>query len=476
MQTSLYNCEDNEIKKLIVEKKINLAVVGIGTIGLAEAIFFSSKGFNVIGLDVNNERVKQINEATCVCEYPELLKDVVKKGNLKATTNPSEALKNADFIIVCVPTPVDQNKKLKYDYIFKAAENIGKNMKNGCIVVFESSVSPGSTIKFKEKIESFSNFKAGKDFGLAYVPERYNPALPTEIHEKIIHEKNMLKNKTNPDVPKYTLDKINRVVGAIDNKTLFATKLLYEQMLNAQIYPVSSIETAEAVKITENIFRDVNIALVNELSKIYSKLKLDTFEIIEAAKTKQFAFLPHYPGVGVGGECIPVDTWYLIEEAEKINCETKIMKTSREVNDSMPLFTISILEKALDKAKLKIRGSTIGILGLSYKANVADIRVSPSSDLIKILQERGAEVKVCDPIVEKVGIKTIKLCSIEETVANSDALILATDHDIFLSIKPEYLKKNMRKTIVIDGRNFFDFKKFEKLGFIIMGIGKPMGE
>jgi UDP-N-acetyl-D-mannosaminuronate dehydrogenase len=476
MQKTIYHSNEIEIEKIIKNRKVRLCVIGVGTIGLAEAIFFATKEFQVVGLDVNSERVKEINNGTCICEYPDLLKRIVKNGKLKATTESKDALKDADFILVCVPTPVDKDKKLNYEYVFRAAESIGKNMKRGSIVVFESSVSPGSTMKFKERIESFCNFKAKKDFGLAYVPERYNPALPIETHEKIIHGKNTGEHKTPSAVPKYTIDKINRIVGAIDKKSLFATKILYEQMLNAEINTVSSIESAEAVKLTENIFRDVNIALVNELSKIFSKLRLDSFEIIDAAKTKQFAFLPHYPGVGVGGECIPVDTWYLIEQAEKLKCDTKIMRTSREVNDSMPGYTVEILTKAFNKLGLKINNSKIGLLGLAYKANIADVRVSPSFDLIKILEEKGGEVKVCDPIVENAKIKTIKLYSIRDTLRDADALLLATDHDIFLSIKPEWLKKIMKNHVIIDGRNFFDSKKFINKGFTFMGIGKPLGE
>jgi len=469
MNNNIYNCLDYETK--IKRKETQICIIGMGTIGLAEAIFFAYSGFQVIGYDINNQRVKQIINSSCLCEYPLMLKNVIDNGSLRATTNSKLAIQNSDFIIICVPTPVDEKKQIDLSYVFDAAKSIGNNIQKGAILIFESSVSPGSTMAFCNKIEEYTELKHGSDFGLAYVPERYNPILPSEVHEKISYT--TLKNNISTDY-KYTIDKINRVIGAIDDRSLSATMLLYKQMLKANIYPVSSIETAEAVKLTENIFRDVNIALVNELSQIYSKIGLDTFEIIDAAKTKQFAFLPHYPGIGVGGECIPIDTWYLIEKAEKIGCEANLMRISREINDSMPFYTVKLVENIFNIINLKLEDATVGILGLAYKPNIADIRVSPSFEIIHQFDNLGIKYKVCDPLVKKAGIRTIPLYDIENTVRNTDALILTTAHDIFKFIKPKWLKNKVKTRLLIDGRNFFNQEDFEKEDFIYIGIGKDI--
>lgn len=450
----------------IQERKARCCVIGVGTIGLPLATFLAKEGFAVAGLDKKPERVEEINSGTCVFEYTKLLKETVENKMLHATLNASE-IKNSDIIFTCVPTPVDHEKNMSTKFLLEAAESIGKNISGGELLIFESSVSVGTTAQMGKLIEERTGLKIGKDIGLAYCPERYNPTMPFEKIPLVCYNSEIHREES------YTLDRVSRVVGGADGKSLALAKEIYSQIIKEKITPMSSIEAAEAVKLTENIFRDTNIALVNELSKIYSKLGLSTFEVVNGAKTKPFAFLPHYPSTGVGGECIPVDTWYLIKQAESLGCNTHIMRASRAVNDSMPFETIGLLEKALSEAGKRMEGSRICILGLAYKANINDTRLSPSFVLNEELQRKGAKVFVCDPVVGQ-NLPQINFIPLENAFDGMDAVILSTDHSIFRSADIEEIKEKMNKNpVLIDGRNFYDGKKAESFGFVYKGIGKP---
>jgi nucleotide sugar dehydrogenase len=333
------------------------------------------------------------------------------------------------------------------------------------MVIFESSVAIGTTKQVSKNIEEITELRFGKELGLAYCPERYNPTP-------------MKKDKQDPEFntqsrgESFSVDKISRVVGGIDEKSTKIAKLFYSEFISTKVSELSSIEAAEATKLLENIFRDVNIALVNELAKIFPKFGLDVFEIINAAKTKPFAYMPHYPGAGVGGECIPVDTWYLISQAEKLGVDLKLMKTARMVNDSMPEHMIELLEKELKKINKKIDSSKITVLGLCYKKNIPDIRLSPTFPLLEKLTTKNAETIICDPVYE--GIKSpINLTPITEAFKNSDAIILMTDHNDFKKIDFIKIKNQMKSHIIIDGRNLFKNKKLEELGFVYKVVGKP---
>jgi UDP-N-acetyl-D-glucosamine dehydrogenase len=277
---------------------------------------------------------------------------------------------DSDILVACVSTTITKEKEPDLSKLIKLVDLLENNMKKGLLLVIESTVPIGTCRKIGLSIEEKSGFRVGEDFGISHVPERYNPILPKEKHARIVFEEEIRDH--------FSLDKIPRVVGASDKKSLDLTVKFYSSFIKAKIIPVSSLEVAEAVKITENVFRDVNIALVNELSKIYSALGLDTFEIISGASSKPFAFLPHFPSLGVGGECIPVIPWFLIKQAEKMGLNTKILKIAREINDSMPFCVVDLLQKALEANGRKIAGSNIVILGLAYKANSGDIRLSPS--------------------------------------------------------------------------------------------------
>jgi len=461
----LYLQEINQIVKRVNDKNITVCVVGVGTIGLPLATFLADKGFSVKGLDVSEKRVEQINSGTVIYEYQDLLKKVTNKGNLKATTNPEKALQDVEAIFICVPTPLNTKNEMDISNLKDVSKKISPHLKKGMMLIFESSVAIGTTKQVSKNIEGMTELRFGKELGLAYCPERYNPTP-------------MKKDKQDPEFntqsrgESFSVDKISRVVGGIDEKSTKIAKLFYSEFISTEVSELSSIEAAEATKLLENIFRDVNIALVNELAKIFPKFGLDVFEIINAAKTKPFAYMPHYPGAGVGGECIPVDTWYLISQAEKLGIDSKLMKTARMVNDSMPEYVIELLEEELKKIDRKIDSSKVTVLGLCYKKNIPDIRLSPTFPLLEKLATKNVETIICDPVYE--GIKSpINLTPISEAFKDSDVIILMTDHDDFKKIDFGKIKNEMKSHIIIDGRNLFKDKKLKELGFAYRVVGKP---
>lgn len=449
----------------ISNKDIQICVIGVGTIGLPLATFLAKSGFSVKGLDINEQRVSDINSGNIIYEYQDDLKNLVNEKKLSATTNVNDALENAEIVFVCVPTPLNEKNEMDISNLTQVADKIKDHLKKGMFLIFESSVAIGTTAKIADYLENLTNLKFGADLGLAYCPERYNPTP-------------MRKTKHDPAFNSFSkgitfsLDKISRIVGGIDKKSTELAQAVYSEFITSGVSTVSSIETAEATKLVENIFRDVNIALVNEFAKIFPKFNLDIFEIINSAKTKPFAFMPHYPGAGVGGECIPVDTWYLISQAEKLGINSELMKIARQVNDSMPNFMVELLETELIKINKKINSSNIVILGLCYKKNIPDIRLSPALEVISILKEKNANIKVCDPVFDSIT-STAELIPLDQVFKEADAILLVTDHDIFETINFSDIKNQIRTPLVIDGRNFFSKKKLEELGFTYCAIGKP---
>ena len=455
----------NSIRR-IQEMDVRVCVIGVGTIGLPLATFLAKVGFQVTGLDIDQKRIDEINSAKVVYEYTDILDDVVLKSKkLRATIEPKEALDNAEIIFVCVPTPLNIKKEMDNSNLLDVSNRISPYLTKGMILIFESSVAIGSTREISKTIESLCNLKFGIDLGLAYCPERYNPT-PMKKYTKDVDHTISAKGES------FTVDKISRVVGGIDEKSTKITKTIYSQFIKTDVLELSSIETAEATKLLENIFRDVNIALVNELAKIYPKFGLNIYEIINAATSKPFAFMPHYPGAGVGGECIPVDTWYLISQAEKLGMDTRILNSARQINDSMPTHMITLLENELHKHGKELSSAKISILGLCYKKNVPDIRLSPTLSIIEQLKEKKVNFLVCDPVYEKVD-SSIKLTPLSNVFNDSDAILFVTDHDIFTTLDFSKIKDEMKTPLVIDGRNFFNAEKLISLGFYYRAIGKP---
>ncbi|MDP7282196.1 MAG: nucleotide sugar dehydrogenase [Candidatus Undinarchaeales archaeon] len=417
-----------------------VCVVGLGYVGLPLACLCAKKGHGVAGLDIDSEKIEQINNGTSPINDSALVTAVKEvQGKLKATTDAS-VVKEAEIIIVCVPTPVDENKHPNLEPLKKAVKTISENLQNGQVIVVESTIFPGTTEDILKPILEESGLKAGTDFFVAHCPERIDPG-----------------NK------KWTLENIPRVLGAGSEQGAEKAKQFYESILTSPVNVLSTLKSAEAVKVVENTFRDINIAYVNELAKSFDKAGIDVVEVIEGAAIKPFAFMAHYPGCGVGGHCIPVDPYYLIDKAEQDGFKHTFLKMAREINNSMPQYTIDLLENLAGD----LSGAKVGVLGLAYKPDVDDVRESPSLDIIKILKQKNAEVTVFDPnIPEKSDAG-----SLDEVLEKVDYVVVATAHKEFKAISAEQLKNAGIKAIV-DGRNCLDKKSIESAGVKYKGIGQ----
>jgi nucleotide sugar dehydrogenase len=446
--------DEMTFRKRIEERGLSICTVGLGTIGLPVSVLFAKNGFKVTGYDVDDERVVMINRGEVTFEYTAWLRESIKKRTFEATTDPAKGLRHAEITIVCVPTPTTSKKEMDESHLASATGAISQNMQRGSVTVFESSLAPGTAKKLGELMREQSGLVPGIDFGLACCPERYSPSLPVETHPQTLYEENSAYS------PRLTLDRIPRIVGGIDPKSARIARVLYESVIAAGVLEVSSLEVAEAAKAVENTYRDVNIALANELAKVLPLIGVDALEAINAAKTKPFAFMAHYPGPGVGGECIPVVPWFLIKAAESHGVDARLMKAAREINDSMPAYVVDTLAQMLTRAGRSLAGSTIGILGIAYKKNASDTRLSPALEVLHMLESQGAFVRCSDPLVES-NRDDLDLYAPEAVCGGADAVLILADHDIFRGIELGLLKSKMRTPIIIDCRNLY------------AGIGKP---
>ncbi len=422
-------------------KKQTVAVLGLGYVGLPLAVRARERGYNVIGIELDKKKVELINKQVSPIEEEYLYKNL-PKFPIKATTDAKE-IKKADIILICVPTPVDEFYTPNLMPVKGACEMIAQNFKKGSLVVLESTVNPGVSEEIVRPIFEKYNYKVGKDIFIAHCPERIDPG-------------NTKWNVTN----------LPRVVGAFTKKGTQKAVDFYESIIDAEIKPMKHIREAEACKVVENSFRDVNIAFVNELAKSFDKMNIDIKNVIEGASTK-FSFMPHYPGRGIGGHCIPVDPYYLIERAKQAGFDHKFLRTSRAINNSMPAYTVELLQDKLNDIKMPLNGTNVGILGISYKANVDDDRESPYYTIVTELQKHGAKIHSFDPhIKEKSSVKTLTTL-----LKKSDAIIFVTNHKEFDVINGKLLKKNGIK-VIIDGMNSLDKEDIEKHNVIYKGIGR----
>ena len=419
-----------------------VAVIGLGYVGLPLAVRAKEKNYNVIGIEKDEEKVSLINKGISPIEEEYLYKNL-PKFPIKATINEKE-IKKADIVLICVPTPVDAMHKPNLNSVKGACEMVARNMKKGALVVLESTVNPGVSEDVVKPIFVKAGFKVGKDVFIAHCPERINPGDP-------------VWNVTN----------IPRVVGAFTAKGLEIAIEFYNSIVDGEIRAMKHIREAEACKVVENSFRDINIAFVNELAKSFDVLGIDVKDVIDGAATKPFAFMPHYPSCGIGGHCIPVDPYYLIEKAKQAGFDHKFLRTSRNINNSMPQYTVEKLQNALNDLKRPLNGTNVGVLGIAYKANVDDDRESPYYDIVKILEKFGAIVHSFDPhLKKKSSCKTMK-----SFLKKSEAIILITNHKEFEVIDGKLLKENGIK-VIVDGKNTLNKEAIEKNDILYRGIGR----
>ncbi|MEK7649371.1 MAG: nucleotide sugar dehydrogenase [Patescibacteria group bacterium] len=431
-----------EAKKTLPDKE-KIAVVGLGYVGLPLVLLAARKGYEVFGIDVSQQKIELLKQKKSPIQ-DEAIEQALQEVSFTPTHDFS-VVKDCGIVIICVPTPVYENHMPNLEPVENAVRSIAPYLQKDTLVILESTVNPGvSESVVLPILESISGMECGKDFSLAHCPERINPG------DK-----------------KWNVENIPRVVGSFDEAGLKKAVAFYESILTGTVKPMGNLKEAEAVKVVENSFRDINIAFVNELARSFSRLGIDVVNVIDGAATKPFAFMPHYPGCGVGGHCIPVDPYYLIEYAKKNGFDHDFLALARRINNGMPHFAVEQLIAGLNEKKIAINGSRIAVLGLSYKADIDDCRESPSFEIIKILKEFGAEVVAYDPFVlDRSDVKTL-----EEALQGSIGVIVATAHSIFKKLTPDDLKKYGVRTIV-DGRNCLEKDIFLDSNIIYNGIGR----
>lgn len=422
-----------------MKKQKTVAVVGLGYVGLPLAVLAKEKGWQVVGYDINPEKIT-----------------AAKQHKMKASTSP-EIVADADIIVIAVPTPVTPAKQPDLRPVISSVESILPHLKNNQTLILESTVNPGVMDEVVMPILKRRNKVA---LHVAYCPERINPG-----------------DKT------WTVRNIPRVLGAYGKTAEKRALAFYQSILEAPVKLMQSVTEAEAVKILENSFRDVNIAFVNEMARSFDKLGIDVMNVIEGASTKPFAFLPHYPGNGVGGHCIGVDPYYMIERGHAVGFHHQFLQLARDINNSMPAFTVELLERGLKKLGLKKGDVIVALLGLSYKKDTADDRESPALEVRHLLKKAGFQLAVFDPFFPNtpevarsdssgVAERGSSVSSLEEALRKSDVIMLATNHTAFIkALTPAALKKYGIK-LVIDGKNALNPKKVISSGALYYGVGR----
>ncbi len=425
-------------------KPYTISIIGLGYVGLPLALQALRKGYAIKGIDINTRLIETMRSGQTPSflesDDADFFEQAYKKISFK-----EEIIENTDAFIVCVPTPVNDDKTPDLSPLTSAAHLIAPHIKKGMLVVIESTVNPGVCEECVLPIlEEKSNLIAEKDFYFAHCPERINPG-----------DSN------------WNVATIPRVLGSSGPKSDAIALKVYSNIIEAPITLMKNIKEAEAVKMVENTFRDINIAFVNELAMSFTKAGIDTQNVLRGASTKPFGFMLHNPGCGVGGHCIPVDPYYLIAYGQQNGFHHRFLEIAREINNNMPEYTVSLLEEKLKKHGKTLEGSKISLLGLSYKKDVPDLRESPALEIKSILEHRGAYVASFDPLLPHQSSSM----TMAEALKDSCGIIVATNHSIFEHITPDVLHHH-KISILVDGRNFLNKELFLDAGIDYIGIGR----
>ena len=397
------------LEQLLLTRSATVGVVGLGYVGLPFAIEKTKVGFNVIGIEQNPRRAERVNQADSYIDdvTSEMLDQAISNGKLRAISH-FDTIPEMDVIVICVPTPLTKNLTPNLSYVESVAQEIGVRLRPGQLVALESTTYPGTTDDvIRPILEQKSGLKQGQDFFLAHSPERVDPG-----------------NQ------RYTTQNTNKIVGASDTLSLRAAKLFYQQTIS-RVVPVSSAKTAELVKVFENTFRAVNIALVNELALLCDRLDLDVWEVLDAANTKPFGIMPFYPGPGVGGHCIPIDPHYLEWKAKEVNFNTRFIALAGEINRRMPSFARSKAFRVLNQLGIAPSKAKILIVGVTYKKDLADWRESPAIEIMKFLLKDQVALRYHDPYISNISVAGQNFSSVPLTnaeIAQADLVLIATDH------------------------------------------------
>lgn len=422
-----------ELKNKITQKKFLLGVIGLGYVGLPLSLTFLRKDITVLGFDLDAAKIDKLHEGISYIKHipPEEITGFIHQSRFSAT-NDFSRLNEPDILLICVPTPLTSNREPDMQYIENTADAIARALRPEQMVILESTTYPGTTVDLLQPILENSGLTGGIDFALAYSPEREDPGNP-----------------------RYSTAEIPKVVGGINEESTALAADFYKTGLQSVVM-VSSTQTAEMSKLLENIFRSVNIAMVNELKILCHRMGIDVWEVIRASSTKPFGFMPFYPGPGLGGHCIPIDPFYLTSKAREYDFSTKFIELAGEVNTSMPYYVVQRVMEALNSRKKSINGSSILLLGMAYKKDVDDTRESPSFKLLELLREKGADVLYNDPHIPELPLTRKYSFSMKSTELTKDALaamdciLLATDHSAY-----DYPFILEHADLIIDTRNGF---------------------
>jgi UDP-N-acetyl-D-glucosamine dehydrogenase len=419
----------------ITEKNAVIGVIGLGYVGLPLIVEFCLKGYRGIGFEVDGKKAASINAGSSyiVDVSSENVQRCVSEGKLTATTDFSE-LSKCDVIIICVPTPLRKTKDPDMSYIISAGEEIQKHMRKGQLIILESTTYPGTTDEVLQPMLEEGGYKLDEDFLLAFSPERVDPGNP-----------------------QFQTHNIPKVVGGVSDDSTEAAALLYRQIVN-EVHPVSSARVAEACKLWENTFRAINIGMANEMARLCNTLGIDTWEVVRAAATKPFGFMPFYPGPGIGGHCIPLDPHYLSWKARQHGFDSQFISLAEQVNSGMPAYVVKLVATALNDVKKAVNGSKVLVLGVAYKRDIDDMRESPALSIIDLLRARGADVFYHDPFVPEVTFdhaytigEAEPLYNTEltdELISGSDCVVICTEHSTV-----DYKRVCELAPLIVDTRN-----------------------
>ncbi len=428
-----------------------IAVIGLGQVGLPLALNFVKEGASVIGVDIDDRKINSIRRGVCPSKIASLVQLFNQNHkNLQVTTKVTEAVKECRVHILCVPTPLGGSHAPDLNGVISASAEVGRELKKDDLVILESTVYPGTTTGVVQPVlEENSGLSAGRDFQLAYCFERVDPG-NTE----------------------HRTDNTPRVIGAIDVSSALSAAEVYGLIIRAPISRVRNCETAEMVKLIENIYRDINIAFANEVALLCEKLGTDIIEVLKAASTK-WSFSPHLPGAGVGGTCIPVNPYYLLKCAEEAGVDLKLVRQARQINEGMPHHMVNLVQEALAKTNKPVKEAKICVLGLAYKSDVDDSRGSPGEQIARELELLGARVVCYDPLVTPEPPDIGSESSLERAAIDADCILIATDHSAFKSLDLKAIAGMAHRPLtIVDGRHVLVPREVEAAGIIYIGLGR----
>jgi UDP-N-acetyl-D-glucosamine dehydrogenase len=413
------------LEEKIRNRHAKVGIVGLGYVGLPLAVEFAKAGFEVTGIDLSEEKVAKVNAGdSYIADIPEgVLKPLVDAGKLSATSD-FAVISNLDTINICVPTPLRKTKDPDMSYIVSACQQIAKYFHEGMLIILESTTYPGTTAEVVLPMLESADLVVGRDFFLCFSPERVDPGNP-----------------------QYQTANIPKVVGGATAACTQVGALFYAQALE-KVVPVSSTQVAEMVKLLENTFRMINIGLANEIAMMCGRMDINVWEVIEAAATKPFGFMPFYPGPGLGGHCIPIDPFYLSWKTKQAGIEARFIELAGHINGQMPMFVVEKVQNALNEHSKALKRARIHILGVAYKKNIDDVRESPALDIIQLLERRGAKMTYSDPYVPRIRFDGLELCSDESAMAKADCVVIVTDHSLF-----DYQALVRDAALIVDTRN-----------------------